>query len=316
MKERHPLTGDPGLVAVLDAAGRRLAPHDDEDPVPFVALPVPRARDRVVALIGPGVVRRGHASDVRAFAAMTGVAVLNTYGAKGVLRWDEPSHAGTVGLQRDDFALAGVLDADLVVTSGLDLDECRLLVLDPDQTIDVPPSHLRFAAGGWPPPWVAPSRSTLYERLAAVVGPMYASEATPLPPPAAAAALVGRGRVTADAGRAGFWVARSFPTTEPGTVVVPARSMAGFAAAAGLLSGLDGRSAIAVVSAPLDDMTRSVLELARLSGAQLVVQVWGDPDALPAPSSSDGVTIETVAVDWSVLDRLVAVAGPITAWTA
>ena len=42
---------------------------------------------------------------------MTGAPVVNTWGAKGVLRWDDPHHAGTAGLQADDFDLAGLADS-------------------------------------------------------------------------------------------------------------------------------------------------------------------------------------------------------------
>ena len=48
---------------------------------------------------------------LHAFATRAGIGVANTWGAKGVYPWDDPHHLGTVGLQRDDFAL---LDLDAV----------------------------------------------------------------------------------------------------------------------------------------------------------------------------------------------------------
>jgi len=70
-------------------------------------------------VVGPGVVP-DHVDAVRRFAADTGLGVLNTYGVKGLFRWDDPAHLGTIGLQERDVELAGVLDADLVLGVGLD----------------------------------------------------------------------------------------------------------------------------------------------------------------------------------------------------
>ncbi len=55
----------------------------------------------VVVLVGPGVARAGSEAlaGLDAFARHSGRAVANTFGAKGVFRWDSPFHAGTVGLQ-------------------------------------------------------------------------------------------------------------------------------------------------------------------------------------------------------------------------
>ncbi len=316
------LTGEPALAAAFAAAVHRLHPARPPAPDRLVALPVPAVESRSLVVAGPGVLAAGPAGvgGLRALAAMTGAPVLNTFGAKGVLRWDDPAHAGTAGLQRDDFFLGGVTDADLVITTGLDADETTGLVRDPARTIDVPPAHLRFAAGGWPPPTQAPTRPPLYVRLSETVGPLYASDAQPPPPPRAVAALSGRGLVVADPGAAGFWVARTFPTTEPGSVVVPARPQPGFAAAAAVISALEGRHAVAVTVGPLDDLTLGLLDLARIEGLGVVLQVWtGEGEEVAAatagPTAGSSVRVEPVRVDWSVLDELVAVAGPVVAWT-
>src|SRR6266480_4643659 len=70
------------------------------------------------------------------------------------------------------------------------------------------------------------------------------------------------GVVVADPGVAGLWVARTFPTTAPGSVVVPAIATPGIAAALGLVAALRGIPAIAVTTEPLDPTTLGVLELA------------------------------------------------------
>ena len=87
-------------------------------------------------------------------------------------------------------------------------------------------------------------RSALYEQLSAALQPLYASATVPLSPARAAADLgahAGLGRlVLADPGPAGLWVARAFPTTELGSVVVPALPVGGFALA-GAHRGVVGR---------------------------------------------------------------------------
>src|SRR5690606_22636589 len=66
-------------------------------------------------------------------------------------------------------------------------------------------------------------RPALYDAIAAVVGPMYSEPGTPPARAAAlAAALPPGGLVVAEPGLVGFWVARTFPTSEAGSVAVPA----------------------------------------------------------------------------------------------
>ena len=131
------------------------------------------------------------------------------------------------------------------------------------------------------------------------------------------------GLVAADPGPAGLWVARAFPTTEPGSVVVPATPARGFAAAAALVAALDGRPAIAVTTGPPDDETHTVLELARALGLPLVLEVWGDGEAADADAQLDrtsaalasgAVVVEHYPVDFTATEILVDVAGDVVAW--
>ncbi len=240
---------------------------------------------RLGILAGPGVVRDGCVEGLRAFAARVGCGVVNTWGAKGVFRWDDPRHFGTAGLQARDFELAGLGDVDVLVTSGLDPAEVTSTPwVGRAEVIDVAPQDLATLDATLPPGSL--ERPALYTALAAVVGPMYEQPGTPPARAAAlAAALPERGVVVAEPGLAGFWVARTFPTSVPGSVLVPASGdparawdVARQAAAAGRAVTL-----VAHTAAPVD-----------LPG--VVVEVW-DPDRVdldPAP--------------------LVAVAGEIVAW--
>jgi hypothetical protein len=238
-------------------------------------------------LVGPGVL--GHEHGLAAFATALECGVVNTWGAKGVFRWDSPYHFGTAGLQARDFELAGLGDLDVLVTSGLDPDE---LTSSPwegrAEVVDIPPSQLGAArARSLPLPPGTLERPALYRDLAAVVQPMYASDAVP-PPAAKLAALVAGALppgalVVGEPGLVGFWVARTFPTVEAGSVVVPARG------------GVQAAHRIADAAAQAG---RDVLLIA----AEAVVL--------------DRVRVDVWSPDRADLDPapLVAVAGPIVAW--
>lgn len=175
---------------------------------------------RLGILVGPGVVRDGCVAGLHAFADRVGCGVVNTWGAKGVFRWDDPRHFGTAGLQARDFELAGLGDVDVLVTSGLDPAEVTSRPwAGRAEVVDVRPSDLATVELDLPPGTL--ERPSLYTALATVVGPMYEQ---PGSPPARAAALAATlppgGLVVADPGLVGFWLARTFPTSEPDSVLI------------------------------------------------------------------------------------------------
>jgi hypothetical protein len=87
----------------------------------------------------------------------------------------------------------------------------------------------------------------------------------------------------------------------------------GFAAAAALVAALDGRPAVAVTTAPLDDVSKALLHLAVALDLPLTLQVWGDDDA---GERAWGGQVRTIGlpVDFSLTEQLVAAAGPVVAW--
>ena len=228
-------------------------------------------------LVGPGVV--GSVSGLRAFAARVGCGVVNTWGAKGVFPWDSPYHFGTAGLQARDFELAGLGEVDVLVTSGLDPAEVTSRPWEGRaEVVDIAPEDLAAASPSLPPGTL--ERPALYSSLAAVVQPMYASTAVPPPAAKAAAALAASlpagGLVVAEPGLVGFWVARTFPTSVPGSVVVPA---------------VGAREVALAATGPVTFVAAAPVAL---NGVR--VEVWTD---------------DVVDLDPSAL---VAVAGPIVAW--
>jgi hypothetical protein len=173
-------------------------------------------------LVGPGVVAAGCVDGLHVFADRFGCGVVNTWGAKGVFRWDDPRHFGTAGLQARDFELAGLGDVDVLVTSGLDPDEVTSRPWQGRaEVVDVPPRDLAAWNGTLPAGTL--ERPALYTALAAVVGPLYEQAGSP-PARAAglAASLPDGATLLARPGLVGFWVARTFPTARPGSVRIAA----------------------------------------------------------------------------------------------
>jgi hypothetical protein len=287
----------------------------------------------VVAVVGPGVVRSSSVEALSEMARKGGIGVVNTWGAKGVERWDSPFHFGTAGLQSRDFELAGLGDADVVVVSGLDPDESPLTALGSLVVQEVAPRQLGALCHRWPPSRTPPDRPPLYGALAAVVTPMYESDSVPLSAPRAALHLSGalpdRGVVVADPGPAGFWIARTFPTSFPGSVCVPATGEAGFAAAAALVCRLEGRPCLAVADQVggvegLDDTSAALLEVAEALGQAVGLQLWGPEgeladsgahvELLAAHLDASAVRIDEVPVVLDDTEALRRAAGELIAW--
>ena len=287
----------------------------------------------LVIVVGPGVVRANAVDDLHTLSRSAGAGVVNTWGAKGVERWDSPYHFGTAGLQERDFELAGVAAADVVLTSGLDPEESPVGSLGSYVVQDVPPAQLAALTQSWPRNHRIPQRPPLYDALAAVVTPRYESDAVPLTAARASLHLSGalpdQGIAVADAGRSGFWIARTFPTSIPGSVCVPATRTDGFAAAAAFVCGLEGRPCLAVtdqLDGPegVDDMTTEVLELAEALEVPVALQLWGERgsmadsgahvELLSRSLEDRGVRLDDVPVDLGDTAELERVAGPLRAW--
>jgi hypothetical protein len=320
----------PGPVA-------RPAPPDGwsewSEPAQALVSEVARA-SQVVVLAGPGVVEHRAVGGLRALAAAGRIGVLNTWGAKGVFHWQSRHHWATVGLQDRDFELGGIPDADLVLAAGVDEREApRRLWARAGTVREVPPEALGPLAERWPvPPGDFPDVPPLRERLAAVTQAGWTTTGTPLMPSLVtrhyAQVLGEEGLVAADAGTAGYWVARTFATTRLGSVLVPAAPMEGWAAACVLVArlALPLRPALAVVDAGPGERTSAVLAEAARLGVGIGVEAWDEDDE---PSDADhhlarlvdlvsgdpGAVTGTLATDPRQLAEMVAVAGPVRAWT-
>jgi Thiamine pyrophosphate enzyme, central domain len=291
--------------------------------------------NRVVVLAGPGVVERRAVGGLRALAAAGRLGVLNTWGAKGVFHWQSRHHWATVGLQARDFELGGIAEADLVLAVGVDEREApRHLWAAGAPVREVAPEALGALAECWPAPVRdVPGVPPLRERLAAVTQAGWAAAGTPLMPSRVtrdyAQVLGESGLVAADAGTAGFWVARTFATTRLGSVLVPAAPIEGWAAACVLVARLVTplRPALAVVDGGVGERGSAVLAEAARLGVGIGIEAWDEDeepstaenhlarlDALVTPVLSAQVQ-STLATDPRQLADMVEAAGPVRAWT-
>ena len=167
-----------------------------------------------------------------------------------------------------------------------------------------------------------------------IAQPLYKLEDAPLNPARAASDLVAAlgpdGVVCAEAGRAGWWVARTVPTTRLGSVQVPAAPTPGLALERALAVARTGVPAAAVVDAPMTEALTAQVKRANDENLPLIIEVWGDPaegvgcEYLEAYRHRQlleqalrlGVAILVApAIDFSPTADLVAACGPLVAWT-
>ena len=281
-----------------------------------------------IVLAGPGVVAAGAVADLHAVAAAASVGVLNTWGAKGIFDWRSRHHLATAGLQGRDFELGGLRSADVVLATGVDPLEApdNLWRNGPARVVEVDPSALGQLSEQWHRPYEPIEVPPLREALAAVTEDGWRAEGAPMAPSRVTwhygQLAAGGGLVAADAGLGGYWVARTLPTAELGSVIVPAERSPGFAAACCLVARL--RNPRRPVLAVCDEEPVAVLAAAQALGVALPVEVWTptgkqlDPDAhwtrlseLTAGAEGGAVTLAT---DPGQLAAMVDAAGPVAAW--
>ena len=293
------------------------------------------AASNLVLLAGPGVVAHGSVPGLHDLAVSAGVGVLNTWGAKGVFDWRSRHHLATIGLQADDFVLSGLDRADLIIATGLDESESAEERWRLAPALTIPPAGLaplaeRCDHKGRVPLTMPPLRA----RLAEVTQRGWAAATRPLSPSRVTMhygeQVAGGALVAADAGDAGFWVARTLGTTRLGAVVVPSTSVPGFAAACVAVSMLrhPGRPALAVIDLTQAEATAPVADAAATLGIRVPVEAWDpDGDRLDADAHRErlrrlvigglpaGNGPCTLATDQRQLTEMIGAAGPIVAWT-
>lgn len=259
-----------------------------------------------VVIVGSVSIAEAAAPLLRAVAAEFRVGMLNTYGAKGLFAWNDPAHLGTIGLQAGDLELAGVEGADVVLVGVPEAEIARSWLESVGANWrDVVAADLAeiLVRNAEPTP-----RPILYEALAQVCGPLYTSLSLPMNPARAASDLAGwlptGGVVHAGRDMAGFWLGRTFPTRELGSVRFGEWSDA-------------PPATVAIVWGE----HRAAARGAALAAAGVVVECWTPTGPALAPldrldrlsalvAAGTGAVVE-LGVDASALDALVGVAGAV-----
>jgi len=120
---------------------RPTRPVPDQDVI-FDALQMIRSAKSPVILAGNGVIRLGASAELRKFAETTGIGVMNTFMAKGVINQDSVYSLFTIGLQARDLVFRAIYESDLVVTIGDDMAEYPPNMWNPDREKKI--IHLDF----------------------------------------------------------------------------------------------------------------------------------------------------------------------------
>jgi hypothetical protein len=293
-----------------------------------------RSAGSVTVLAGPGVVRESAVPAIHDLAVKGNLGVLNTWGAKGIFDWRSRHHLATVGLQEHDFVLGGLGEVALIISTGLDPLESPQSRWQLAPSVDVPPHMLGPLAEQCPSRAGEIEIPPLRSRLAAVTQRGWARERGPLPPTRVtmhyAACLAQGALVAADAGVAGFWVARTLGTTRLGGVIVPSSPIPGFAAACVAVSQLrqPNRPALAVVDRSDEAQITAVVDAARSWGIDIPMEEWNSEGTrlnaedhrvrLQRLMSGDASIIgpsQSLATDQGQLAEMVDAAGPVVAWT-
>lgn len=308
----------------LDAPAPAGARPIEPPPLPESELPdLSTVEGPILVFAGPGVVRRGKVDALQRLAAKAYVGVSNTWGAKGVFEWNSPHHLGTVGLQARDYELGGFADAALILGVGVDEDEAPWARWALAPTAQIAPQQLDALTDAWPrEPQTDIPLPPLFEQLSAVCMPSYQASHVPLHPGRAIIetknALGPGDRVAADPGGAlGMWVARAFPTSELGSVVVPATVAPDFAVTAAVACALrpEPQRVVAITHQP----DNAVAEWGRSRGVEPTIVVWGERSDITSPDDiTPAITrggVVHLPVDLAYTQELIAVAGDIVAWT-
>lgn len=248
-----------------------------------------------VVVVGGDAIAAGGADELRRVAVERRVGMLNTFAAKGLFAWNDPAHLGTIGLQERDLELAGIALSEVLLVGVPEREiSKRWLASVHASCHDVRADELDALLTT---NVVVTPRPPLYWALASVCGPLYGSDAAPLNPARAAADLAAwlppGAVVRARADAAGFWLARTFPTRELGSV-------------------------------RFDDTAAATLhvvsDLTDVDGLDAVIEhwTWDGPsltlsqrlDRLSNAIARGGRAVLPLAVDWSALQGLHEVAGP------
>ena len=321
---------DPQAPAVLGKWPDPPEPVGPDDPTDDLHTLI-RSSEAPVVLAGPGIFDGGAVADLHALAAVANLGVLNTWGAKGLYDWRSRHHLATVGLQDQDFRLGGLAESDLIIATGLDSHEAPDKRWQISQFCTVATTALARLSETIDRPRGEITQPPLRAGLARVTQLGWKRSDAPLAPTKVtrqyALSLGGSGLVAADAGIAGYWVARTFSTTSAGSAVVPSTPAQGLAVAAVIVARRiqPARLALAVIDGVPDELTLGLLAEASRMGIGVGVEAWvSDGPRLDATAHAERLRrlvvtpaqeVVGLSTDLHQIDQMISVAGPVIAWT-
>lgn len=118
----------PEDIAKLDASTKPLKPQRfrravTDDKIIDQAFEILKSAKQPIILAGNGCIRRRASKQLRQFCEKTGIAVINTFMAKGCVDMDADYCLYTIGLQSRDVIACALEAADVVLALGYDMVE-------------------------------------------------------------------------------------------------------------------------------------------------------------------------------------------------
>ena len=303
----------PEDVETMSAPG--LAPLNVNVPRPDVpsasqierAAAVLDAARRPVVLAGHGAARAGAAGALRRFSEQLGLPVATTFHGKGVFPDDHANALGAVGFMRHDYVNFGFDEADVIISVGYELQEFDPARVNPgrdkrivhlsrlpaevDASYDVEvgvqadlsatlDALAAAATRRWQP---GASGEKIRALLAGELAHGAADDSFPVKPQRVVSdirAALGRSDIVlADTGAVKMWMARLYPTYEPGTCLTSnGLSAMSFAlpGAIGAKLAEPGRRVLAAAGDGAFLMHSQEIETALRERIPLTVLIWQD----------------------------------------
>lgn len=303
-----------------DVAAQQLTDADSLEPLlaqhPVLPEPiagqVARAADligksrRPLLLGGNGIVRGGATEALRRFARQSGIPVIHTFMAKGIMPDADPLSLHTIGLLMRDYAARLLAESDLVIAVGYDPVEYAPCFWNPDRKkpivhIDVAPAEVdaHYVVGvgvignialsiefigqrlhPFPEEWARHCRATIQEGFAQEHA---MPRGWPMRPQHIVsdlrAALKPDALVICDVGAHKLWMARMFPSEQPNTCIISngfASMGIGLPGAVAAQLVYPDRQVVAVTGDAGFLMNSQELETAVRLGLPIVILIWRD----------------------------------------
>ncbi len=300
----------PQDVANDQADGKPLPSGDVKSPMPDPGA-LKRAAELIseshypIILAGNGIIRSKAAHALRSFASKLRIPVAETFMAKGVMPADSDLSLFTIGLQARDYVNCGFDRADLVISVGYDFVEYSPARWNPDgdkRILHIDATMAEIDNSYVPDIEVLGNISSTLNGLGEIAGPKAGNPAGTLRElvlsemeqnatdssfPVKPQRVIHDLRqvlkeddiIVSDVGAHKLWVARLFPTSEPGSVIISnGLSSMGFALPGALAAKLvhPTRNIVAVCGDGGFMMSCHELETAKRLGLKVVVVIFRD----------------------------------------